>query len=77
MKFNMEVAGAAWATIISQAVSAALVLLVLTRTSESYKLHIKKLRLDGFWFAGSWKSACPPDCSLSCTIFPTLSFSPA
>ena len=48
VKFNMEVAGAAWATIISQAVSAALVLLVLTRTSESYKLHIKKLRLDGF-----------------------------
>ncbi len=46
VQFGMEVAGAAWATIISQAVSAILVILVLTRTSESYKLHLKKLRMD-------------------------------
>lgn len=44
--FNMGVAGAAIATIISQAVSAFLVIWVLMRTNETYKLILRKLRLD-------------------------------
>lgn len=42
--FNMGVAGAALATIISQAVSAALVVITLMRSPLSCKLEIKKIR---------------------------------
>lgn len=45
--FHMGVLGAALATIISQAVSAVLVLLVLTRTTEIYRLVLKRISLDG------------------------------
>lgn len=45
---HMEVAGAALATIMSQAVSAVLVILVLTRTQESYRLFPGKLKIEGF-----------------------------
>ncbi len=45
--FRMGVLGAALATIISQAVSALLVLLVLTRTREIYRLIFRQIRLDG------------------------------
>ncbi len=44
--FRMGVAGAAWATILSQLVSALLVLYVLTHTKESYRLMLRKIRLD-------------------------------
>ena len=43
--FHMNVMGAAIATISSQAVSAILVIVVLTRTSDSYKLIFRKLKL--------------------------------
>lgn len=43
---GMGVAGAALATIISQVVSAVLVVLVLTRTREMYRLIIRNIRLD-------------------------------
>ncbi len=45
--FHMSVAGAAWATIMSQTVSAVFVLFVLTRTREIYRLFFSKIRLDG------------------------------
>ena len=45
---GMEVAGAALATILSQLVSAVLVVLVLTRTTESYKLYFRKLKIESF-----------------------------
>lgn len=44
---SMGVMGAALATILSQAVSAVLVLLVLTRTREIYQLSLRQVRLDG------------------------------
>ena len=47
MKLGMGVAGAAWATIISQAVSAVLVVAVLTRSTESYRLTIRNIRFHG------------------------------
>ena len=43
---NMGVAGAAWATIISEAVSMFLVLFVLLGTKKEYKVSISKLRMD-------------------------------
>ena len=43
--FHMGVAGVALATIISQCISAALVVLCLIRSSGHYKLYLKKLRI--------------------------------
>lgn len=45
--FRMNVAGAAWATILSQAVSAVLVVIVLMRSRESYRLEPGKIRFHG------------------------------
>lgn len=44
--FHMGIAGAAWATILSQFISAGLILLLLTRTNDIYKMTWKDLRLD-------------------------------
>lgn len=41
---DMSVEGVAWATVISQAVSAVLVMLTLMRRTDSCKLYLKKLR---------------------------------
>lgn len=48
LAFNMGIAGVAWATIISQFVSAFLILVLLSRCTESYRFDIKGLRLD--WY---------------------------
>lgn len=48
--FQMGVAGAALATILSQALSAALVMIVLMRTKDMYRLDIRKIRFDGRMF---------------------------
>lgn len=45
LKFRMGVAGVALATIISQFVSAILVIIALLRTRNCVRLHIKKLRI--------------------------------
>ncbi len=44
---GMAIEGVAYATIISQFVSAFLVLIVLSRTTESYRMTWKDLRIDG------------------------------
>lgn len=44
--FEMGVAGAALATILSQTVSAVLVIVVLTRSNNSYQLQVRKLGFD-------------------------------
>lgn len=44
--YHMGVMGAALATILSQTVSAILVVVVLTRTKEIYRLDYKKVRID-------------------------------
>ena len=44
--FKAGIAGAAWATILSQFLSAILVLLLLTKTSDIYKLTWKDLHID-------------------------------
>ncbi|MBO4887698.1 MAG: MATE family efflux transporter [Firmicutes bacterium] len=45
--FHLGIAGVAYATIISQMVSAVLTLVLLTRTSEIYRLSWKDLGIDG------------------------------
>lgn len=44
--FQMGIAGAAWATIIAQAVSAVLALVALMRTQDIYRVDLKKLKID-------------------------------
>jgi len=43
---NMGIAGAAYATVISQAVSAILVIMLLSRTKNVYRVSFKKIRFD-------------------------------
>lgn len=50
MVLHMGVAGAALATILSQALSAVLVIAVLMRTGDMYRLELKKIRFDGRMF---------------------------
>lgn len=45
--FNMDVAGVAIATVISQALSCALVLRLLLKATGAYRLNIRKLRING------------------------------
>ena len=45
--FDQGVAGAAWATIVSQSVSAALVILVLTRSRAACHLQLRRVRFHG------------------------------
>lgn len=44
--FKMGIAGAAWATVIAQCLSAVLVLVTLTRASGAYRIVWKKLAMD-------------------------------
>jgi putative efflux protein, MATE family len=44
---QMGVAGAAWATIISEAVSMCLVIYVLMKTNKEYKVHLNQLKIEG------------------------------
>lgn len=43
--FHMDVAGVAWATVISQAVSAFMVVLTLMRRTDACRLELRKLRI--------------------------------
>lgn len=45
IKFNMGVAGVAWATIISQGISAILVVITLLRSNNCIKLRLRSLRI--------------------------------
>ena len=53
--FHMGVAGVALATVISQGISACLVILCLIRTESEYKLEFKKLSING---EKLWKMIC-------------------
>ncbi len=48
---KMDVDGVALATVLSQCVSTALVLLTLMRTTSSYRLDLRRLRMDGYSFS--------------------------
>ncbi|MCQ2610375.1 MAG: MATE family efflux transporter [Treponema sp.] len=46
IKFDMNVAGVAWATVISQCFSAVMVVIVLIRETDDFHLDVRKLKLD-------------------------------
>ena len=45
--FRWGIAGVAWATLVSQAISAVLVMALLMRTDAAYRVSLKKLAIDG------------------------------
>lgn len=57
------VAGAALATILSQALSAVLVLWVLMRTKDMHRLELRKIRFDGRMFRRIIRIGLPAGCS--------------
>ncbi len=57
--FNMGIAGAGYATIISQCLSALLVIIKLAKTKEHYKLQIKKIRFHKEFFKTILKLGVP------------------
>ena len=56
---KMEVAGVAWATIISQLVSAVLVMVTLMRSKESFRFELRYLRMDRLMLAKIIKIGLP------------------
>ncbi|WP_235986048.1 MATE family efflux transporter [Clostridium vitabionis] len=46
ISFHMGIAGVAWATILSQFISSAMVLLVLLRTKDVYRFSFRDMRID-------------------------------
>ncbi len=57
--FDMGVAGVAWATVVSQVLSAVLILLLLSRTQEDYKLIFRELHIHGHMLARVLKIGLP------------------
>lgn len=57
--FGMDVDGVAYATIISEAISAALILICLIRTKEEYRFEIKKLAIHKKEFLSILKVGIP------------------
>ena len=74
MGADMGVAGAAIATILSQTVSAILVVVVLMRSSQAYHLSWRQVRFHGDLLSRIVQIGCPPGSNPSCTPFPTCSF---
>jgi len=66
---GMAIEGVAYATIISQFVSAFLVLIVLSRTTESYRLTWRDLRIDGKTFRQILAIGLPNGLQQSLTSF--------
>ncbi|MBD9227616.1 MAG: MATE family efflux transporter [Clostridiales bacterium] len=67
--FGMAIEGVAYATIISQFVSAALVLVVLSRSTESYRLTWRDLRIDKGIFKQILRIGLPTGFQQSLTSF--------
>lgn len=59
IKFNMDVAGVALATVISQFFSAILVVILLLKETDEFKLEIKKLHIDRKIFSRIVKIGVP------------------
>ena len=67
---GMTVNGVAIATVISNAVSAALLYVRLRRTAREVRLDPKRLRIDGAILGASTVSGSPPGCKARCSLFP-------
>jgi putative MATE family efflux protein len=67
--FKMGTAGVAYATIISQGVSAALVMKVLLTTRTSVRISIKKIRIDARILGKMFKVGMPAALQMAVTCF--------
>ena len=67
--FGLGVKGAAWATVISEAVSVIPVFVSLIFTNEVYKLSLKELKIDSALFSKMLKIGLPGAISSSITAF--------
>lgn len=72
LKFNMGVQGVALATILSQAVSAILVVITLLRTTECVKLEIRKLRLHWDMLKKIFRVGIPAAMQMAITAFSNI-----
>ncbi len=69
LKFNMGVAGVAYATIISQLLSALLVVLTLMRSNTCVRLKLSHLRIHGDMLAKIFKVGIPAALQMTVTAF--------
>ena len=73
---NLDVAGVALASAISQCVSAGLILHALTKVQDCYALHFKEAKLDPAMTKGILALACLPDSRTPFSPSPTCSSRP-
>ena len=66
---GMGIEGAAWATVISQALSMLLVLVVLFRTKECCRIRLRELKMDGPCLARVLRQGLPGGIQMSITAF--------
>ncbi len=59
IKFNLDVAGVAWATVISQVLSAVCVLFILSTENDAFRLNLRKIRADNVILAKILKIGIP------------------
>ena len=59
IKFNLDVAGVAWATVISQVLSAVCVLFILSTETDAFRLDLRKIRADNVILAKILKIGLP------------------
>ena len=57
--FKLDVAGVGWATVISQCISALLVIIILIRETDDFHLDLRRLKLDSHIFARIVKIGLP------------------
>ena len=67
--FKMGIAGAAYATIVAQFLSAVLVLLVLTRSRECYRISWRKMKMDGIVLKRIFRIGMPTAIQAAVTSF--------
>ena len=70
--FHMGTAGVAYATIISQMVSAVLVMFVLFRTNTSVRVSVRKLRIYGYILKKIFRVGLPSALQMSITCFSNI-----
>ncbi len=70
--FDMGVAGVAWATLIAQVLSAILVIIVLVRSKEAYRIILKDLCLNKEMFMKMLKIGLPAGLQQSITAFSNI-----
>ena len=70
--FKMGVAGVALATILSQGISAVLILITLTRSNNCIKLHIRKLRIHLPMLKKIFKVGIPAALQMAITSFSNI-----